>query len=52
MSVPDENLTKSTLLVQRSRQARTDYHTVLFPPLTSLNRQSMQKKIDMIIIKV
>ena len=32
MSVPDENLTKCTLLVQRSPQALIDYYTMLFPP--------------------
>ena len=31
-SVPDENLTKCTLLVQRSFQALIDYHKMLFPP--------------------
>ena len=31
-SVPDENLTKCTLLFQRSPQAPIDYHTKLFPP--------------------
>ena len=36
MSVPDENLTKCTLLVQRSPQALIDYYTMLFPPPTSL----------------
>ena len=32
MSVPDENLTKCTLSVQRSPQALSSYHTILFPP--------------------
>ena len=32
MSVQDENLTKCALLVQRSPQALTDYHAMLFPP--------------------
>ena len=31
MSVPDENLAKCTLLVQRSPQALIDYHTMIFP---------------------
>ena len=31
MSVPHENLTKFTLLVQRSHQAPIDYHAKLFP---------------------
>ena len=52
MSVPDKNLTKCTLLVQRSPQALIDYYTMLFPPPTSLIRQSMQERVDMIIIKV
>ena len=52
MSIPDENLTKCILLVQRGPQALIDYHTMLFPPPTSLIRQSMQERVDMIIIKV
>ena len=52
MSVPDKNLTICTLLVQRNPQALIDYHTMLFPPPTSLIRQSMQERVDMIIIKV
>ena len=52
MSIPDKNLTKCVLLVQRSPQALIDYHTMLFPPPTSLIRQSMQERVDMIIIKV
>ena len=52
MSVPDENLTKFTLLVQRSPQALIDNYTMLFSSPTSLIRQIMQKRIDMIIIKV
>ena len=32
MSVPDENLTKWTLLVQRSPQTLIDHHTMLFTP--------------------
>ena len=47
-----KTLTKCTLLVQRSPQALIDYHTMLFPSPTSLIRQSMQKRVDMIIIKV
>ena len=31
MSVPDENLIKFTLLVQRRSQTLIDYHTMLFP---------------------
>ena len=52
MSVPDENLTICTLLVQGIPQAVIDYHTIFLPTLTSLIRQSMQKRVDMIIIKV
>ena len=52
MSIPDENLTKCILLVQTGPQALIDYHTMLFPPPTSLIRQSMQERVDMIIIKV
>ena len=40
------------MLVQRSSQALIDYYTMLFPSPTSLIRQSMQKRVDMIIIKV
>ena len=46
MSVPDENLTKCTLLVQKIPEAFIDYHTMLFPPPTSLVRQSMQERVD------
>ena len=52
MSFPDEGFTKYIFLVQRSPQALIDYHTMLFPPPTSLIRQSMQERVDMIIIKV
>ena len=52
MSVPDKNLTKYTLLVQRSPQAFIDYYTMLFPSPTSLIRQSMQERVYMIIIEV
>ena len=31
MSVPDENLNKFTLLVQRRSQTLIDYHAMLFP---------------------
>ena len=40
MSVPDENLTKYTLLVQRSPQALVDYYTMDFPPPTSFTHQT------------
>ena len=52
MPVPNRNLTKCTLLVQRSPRALIDYHTMLFPPPTSLIRQSMQERVDMIDVKV
>ena len=42
MSVPDKNLAKHTLLVQRSPQALIHYHTMVSP--TSLIRQSMQER--------
>ena len=47
-----KTLTKCTLLVHRSPQALIDYYTMLFSSPTSLIRQSMQKRVDMIIIKV
>ena len=43
MSVPDENLTKCTLLVQRSPQALIDYNTML-SLTTSFIKQSMQER--------
>ena len=52
MSVPDENLTKCTLLVQKSLRVLIDYYTMHFFPPTSLIRQSMQERVDMIIVKV
>ena len=52
MSVPDENIAKCTLSVQRSPQALIDYYAMHFPSPTSLIRQSMQERVDMIIIKV
>ena len=51
MSVPDENLTKCTLLVQRSPRVLIDYYTMEFPSPTS-GRQSMQERLDIIIVKV
>ena len=51
MSVPDENLTKCTLLIQRSPQALIDYYTMLFLPPISLTRQSMQQRVDMIKVQ-
>ena len=52
MSALDENLTKCTLLVQRSPQALIDYYTMLFPSPTALIRQSMLERVDTIITKV
>ena len=52
MSVPDDNLTQCTLLLQRSPQALIDYYTMLFPSSTSPIGQSMQERVDMIMIKV
>ena len=52
MSIPDENLTKCTLLVQRSPQALVDYYTMHFPPPTSLIKQSMQERVDVFMVKV
>ena len=53
MSVPDENLTKWTLLVQRSLQAVIDYHTMLFPPhfihQTKHARERERERVDMIM---
>ena len=43
MSVPGKNLTKCTLLVQSSPQARIDYDTMLSLP-TSFIKQSMQER--------
>ena len=54
MSVPDENITKCTLLIQRSPQAVTDYYTMHFspPPPISLIIQSMQDRVDMFTVNV
>ena len=53
MSVPDENLTKCTLSVQRSPQALSSYHTILFPPpLHSSEKACKRERVDMIILKV
>ena len=49
MSVPDENLTKCTLLVQRSPQALIDYHTMLFPPHFIHQAKHARGKVDMIL---
>ena len=47
-----KTLTKCTLLVHRKPQALIDCYTMLFSSSTSPIRQSMQKRVDMIIIKV
>ena len=49
MSVPDENLTKCTLLVQRSPQALTDYHTMLFPPHLIHQTKHVREEVDLIL---
>ena len=55
MSVPDENLTKWTLLVQRSLQAVIDYHTMFFPPhfihqtKHARERERERERVDMIM---
>ena len=50
MSVPDENLTKCTLLVQRSSQAVIDYYTMtmLFPPphFTHQTKHTRESRYD------
>ena len=51
MSVADKNLTKCTLLIQRSPQALIDYYAMLFLFPTSLIRQSMQERVDMIKVQ-
>ena len=51
MSIPDEKLTKSVLLVQRSTLAVIDYHTMLPPPRLHASDKAC-KRVDMIIIKV
>ena len=44
MSVPGENFTKCTLLVQRSRQALIDYYTILFLPHSSFIGKNIQDR--------
>ena len=44
MSVPGENFTKCTLLVQRSRQALIDYYTILFLPHSSFIGKNIQER--------
>ena len=52
MSIPDENLTKCILLVQRSTLALIDYHTMLSHPTPLHSSDKACKRVDMIIIKV
>ena len=49
MPVPDENLTKCTLLVQRSPQALINHPTMLFPPYFIYQTKHAREKIDMIL---
>ena len=44
MSVPGENFTKCTLLVQRSRQALIHYYTILFLPHSSFIGKNIQER--------
>ena len=53
MSVPDENLNKFTLLVQRRSQTLIDYHTMLFPShFIHQTKQAREREIVDIILKV
>ena len=45
MSVPDENLTKCTLLVQKSPQALIDYDTMLLPLLFIHQTKHAREKV-------
>ena len=47
MSVPDENITKCTLLVQRSPKALIHYHTMFFPPHLIHQTKHARGKADM-----
>ena len=49
MPVPDENLTKCTLLVQRSPQALINHPTMLFPPYFIYQTKHAREKVDMIL---
>ena len=44
MSVPDKNLTKHTLLVQRSPQALIHYHTMVYPHFTHQTKHAREKE--------
>ena len=43
MSFPDENLTKCTLLVQRSPEALIGYYTMLFPEFGNIFKLDRKK---------
>ena len=51
VSVPDENLTKCTLLVQRSLQTLSDYHKMFFPPhfIHQTKHSRERERVDMIM---
>ena len=44
MSVPDKNLTKHTLLVQRSPQALIHHHTMVYPHFTHQTKHAREKE--------
>ena len=44
MSVPDKNLTKHTLLVQRSPQALIHYHTMVSPHFTYQTKHARERE--------
>ena len=44
MSVPDKNLTKHTLLVQRSPQALIHYHTMVSPHFTPQTKHARERE--------
>ena len=44
MSVPDKNLTKHTLLVQRSPQALIHYHTMVYPHFTHQTKHARERE--------
>ena len=49
MSVTDGNLSKCTLLVQKSPQALIDYHTTLFPPHFINQTRHARERVHMIM---
>ena len=44
MSVPDKNLTKHTLLIQRSPQALIHYHTMVSPHFTHQIKHARERE--------